>query len=189
MDTRTTTSPSSTPDRDPATGSRTLLHLWEMIEGIRFGMLAHRGDSGGLHAHPLTTLNRARDADRDAEALFFFIPKDGEIYQRLQRDPQVVVTYADPSKDRYVSVSGRATWIEDLERKKDLWSAATQAWFPQGPQDPNVALLAVQIEDAEYWDVQESKMVQLWKMARAVLKGEPPQDMGEHAKPPVGRPV
>lgn len=189
MDTRTTPSPSSTPDRDPATGSRTLLHLWEMIEGIRFGMLAHRGDSGGLHAHPLTTLNRARDADRDAQALFFFIPKDGEIYQRLQRDPQVVVAYADPSKDAYVSVSGRATWIEDLERKKDLWSAATQAWFPQGPQDPNVALLAVQIEDAEYWDVQESKMVQLWKMARAVLKGEPPQDMGEHAKPPVGRPV
>lgn len=186
MDTRTTPS-SDTADRDPATGSPTLQRLWEMIEGIRFGMLAHRGDDGTLHAHPLTTVNRSRDADRDAEALFFFVPKQGELYRRLQRDPQTVVTYADPSKDCYVSVSGRATWVDELPRKQALWSAATQAWFPNGPEDPNVALLAVQIDDAEYWDVQESTMVQLWKMARAVLQGEPPRDLGEHAKPPVGR--
>ena len=34
---------------------------------------------------------------------------------------------------------------------------------------------------AEYWDVDDSKMVQLFKMAKAAVTGKTP-DLGEHKK-------
>jgi hypothetical protein len=38
------------------------------------------------------------------------------------------------------------------------------------------------VVEAEYWDVDDSKMVQLYKMAKAALTGEPPKNLGEHKK-------
>lgn len=151
--------------------------LWKLIKDIRFGMLTHRTATGMLHAHPLTTQNRS--VDENAE-LYFFIPKSGELYERLLTDGEVNVSYADPGKDSYVSISGQVRFVDDLDQKEALWNAAAQAWFPGGHTDPDLALLAVRIRHAEYWDVRESKMVQLLKMAKAAITREPPQRMGEH---------
>lgn len=151
--------------------------LWKLIKDIRFGMLTHSTATGMLHAHPLTTLNRSVDAQAD---LFFFIPKAGELYERLLTDGEVNVSYADPGHDSYVSLSGQARFVDDLAQKEALWSPAAQAWFPGGHTDPELALLAVRIRHAEYWDVDESKMVQLFKMAKAAVTGQPPRELGEH---------
>jgi hypothetical protein len=40
----------------------------------------------------------------------------------------------------------------------------------------------VQIVHANFWDVKESKLVQLYEMAKAVVTGKPPTDMGEHGE-------
>jgi general stress protein 26 len=92
----------------------------------------------------------------------------------------VNVAYADPGKDSYVSVSGRADVADDPARKEQLWSKFAQAWFPAGPQDPDLALLRIRIEQADYWDVKESKPTQLFKMAKAAMTGHPPTGLGEH---------
>ncbi|MDR6213600.1 pyridoxamine 5'-phosphate oxidase family protein [Paracidovorax wautersii] len=157
--------------------------LWKLIKDIRFGMLTHRAASGMLHAHPLTTQNKSID---EQSQLFFFIPRNGELYERLHRDSQVNVTYSDPGKDSYVSLSGTAGFIEDQAKKEALWSPMAKAWFPEGVTDPNLVLLAIHIDHAEYWDVDDSKMVQLFKMAKAAITGEPPRDLGEHKKLSVG---
>jgi len=151
--------------------------LFERIKDIRFGMLTHRGDNGILHAHPLTTLNK--EIEQQGQ-LYFFIPRGQELHQRLQADSQTNVSYANPEEDCYVSISGNATFIEDKKRKEELWTPMAKAWFPEGPEDPNLVLLAVQIRHAEYWDVKESKMTQLFKMATAALTGERPKGLGEH---------
>lgn len=151
--------------------------LWKLIKDIRFGMLTHRTATGTLHAHPLTTQNRSLDEQAE---LYFFIPKSGELYERLLTDGEVNVSYADPGEDSYVSLSGQARFVDDVVMKETLWSTAAQAWFPGGYADPDLALLAVRIRHAEYWDVDDSKMVQLFKMAKAAVTGEPPQHLGEH---------
>ncbi len=160
------------PDNTPAHET-----FWKLIKDIRFGMLTHRTANGMLHAHPLTTQNRS--IDEQAE-LYFFIPKSGELYERLLTDGEVNVSYADPGEDSYVSLSGQARFVDDIVQKERLWSPAAQAWFPGGHTDPEVALLAVRIRHAEYWDVDDSKMVQLFKMAKAAVTGEPPRQLGEH---------
>jgi general stress protein 26 len=151
--------------------------LWELIKGIRFGMLTHRHANGMLHAHPLTTQNQSLD---EGAHLYFFISRKSELAQRLQQDGNVNVSYADPGDDSYVSLSGQAQIAEDQDKKEELWSPLARAWFPTGVHDPDLALLEVRIHHAEYWDVKESKMVQLVKMARAAITGELPRKLGEH---------
>ena len=154
-------------------------HLWKMIKGIRFGMFTTRHGNGHLHSRPMTTQNKAIEAD---ESLWFFMSKKGDPVDDLKSEPMVNVAYADPGSDTYVSVSGTAAMIEDAEKKKQLWNKMNEAWFPGGPTDPDVALVQVQIAHANYWDVKESKIVQLFEMAKAVVTGKPPAGMGEHGE-------
>jgi general stress protein 26 len=153
--------------------------LWKMIKDIRFAMFTTRHGNGHLHARPMTTQNKAVDHD---DSLWFFMSRRGDPVDDLSSDPTVNVVYADPSSDTYVSVSGTATVREDAAKKQQLWNKAAQAWFPGGPADPDLALVQVQIIHANYWDVKESKIVQLFAMAKAVVTGKPPSDLGEHAE-------
>lgn len=162
-----------------ATNNNDHAKLWELIKDTRFGMFTHRHHDGLLNSHPLTTQNKSMD---EGGTLYFFVPKDGEIARHLQDDNVVNVAYANTDADSYVSVAGRATLVEDQAKKEALFSPMAKAWFPGGATDPNLGLLTVQIVNAEYWDVEESKMVQLLKMAKAAITGEPPKTLGEHKK-------
>lgn len=158
--------------------------LWDKIKGIRFGMLTHRHAHepaerlGLLHSHPLTTQNKSLD---EGQVLYFFISQRSEMALSLQNDPFVNVSYADPQGESYVSIAGMARVSRDPARVEQLWSPAAKVWFPEGPADSDLMLLEVQIEQAEYWDVKESKMSQLFKKAKANLMGDRP-DIGEHKK-------
>ena len=153
--------------------------LWELIKDTRFGMLTHRHSDGQLHSQPLTTQNKKVD---EQSTLYFFVPKSGDIARHVASDPSVNVAYANTDDDSYVSVTGSASLLEDQAKKEELFNPMAKAWFPGGATDPNLALLAVRILDAEYWDVDDSKMVQLFKMAKAALTGETPKNLGEHKK-------
>ena len=150
--------------------------LWDMIKDMKFGMFTHRHASGRLHSMPLTTQNRSLD---EASTLYFFISRKSEMARHIDEDMHVNVTYTDPSKDRYVSLSGEALIVEDQPKKNELFSTMAKAWFPGGATDPDLALLKVNISHAEYWDVKESKMTQVAKMVTAAISGTPPS-MGEH---------
>lgn len=63
-----------------------------------------------------------------------------------------------------------------------MWTPAAQAWFPGGPTGPARSLVAVLIGEAEDWDVTVNRAVQLFRMAKANLTGEPLTDMGEHCR-------
>ena len=153
--------------------------LWKMVKGIKFAMFTTRHGNGHLHARPMTTQNKDLESD---ESLWFFMSKKNGPVADIAADPTVAVLYADPSSDTYVSVSGTAAVLEDAAKKEQLWSKMSEAWFPGGPRDPDLALVQVQIIHANFWDVKESKIVQLYEMAKAVVTGKPPTELGEHGE-------
>ena len=151
--------------------------LWGLIKGIKFGMVTHRHANGMLHSQPMTTQNKSMDEDAN---LYFFVSRTSDVAKQIQQDPHVNVVYTSPGDDRYVSVSGEALIVEDTGKKETLWSPMAKAWFPGGPADPDLALMQVRISHAEYWDVKESKMIQIVKMVTAAITGTPPSNTGEH---------
>ena len=150
--------------------------LSELIKDIKFGMFTTHKPQGHLHSRPMTTQNKAIDAD---DSLWFFMSRSGAPVSEFQGDDQVNVSYANPSSDTYVSVSGVARVVDDMAKKKALWTKQADAWFKGGVDDPDLALVQVRIAHADYWDVKESKLVQLYKMAEAAVTGKAPQ-LGEH---------
>jgi general stress protein 26 len=151
--------------------------LWDLIKDIRFAMFTTRHpNSGDLHARPMTTQNGRLDED---DRLWFFMSRRGDSFADLEVEPSVNVCYAAPDRDSYVSVTGTASVSEDIGKARALWSKANEAWFPHGVDDPDVALIEVRIDHAHYWNVQENRLTQFFKMAKAAVTGKAVADTAD----------
>ena len=149
--------------------------VWQRIKDIRFAMLTTRDADGSLTARPMTMPQKQFDG-----TLWFFTSQSSPPATAIAAEPDVGLQYVDSSNDVYVSLSGEATLEHDRVRMKALWSPMMKAYFPDGLEDPQLVLIRVDVYKAEYWDIKESKPVQLFKMAKAIAKGERPTDLGEH---------
>jgi len=141
--------------------------LRKLIRDSRVAMLTTVGSDGSLRSRPMAT----PDGGFDGELWFitrFHSPKSEEV----QENQRVNVTYASRKNDRYVSVSGTATLVRDPEKLKELWRGAMKRWFPEGKKDPDLALLKVTVDRAEYWDANENRMVDLPRASAPVKEKE-----------------
>jgi general stress protein 26 len=138
------------------TASNEFQHLADLIRGMKTAMLTTASAEGSLRSRPMATLGGEFDG-----TLWFFTRADAPKVGEVQHDEQVNVSYADADGQRFVSVSGRASLVLDPKKANELWDPIHAAWFPRGVEDPQVALLRVNAEKAEYWDAKSSGMVPL----------------------------
>ena len=75
---------------------------------------------------------------------------------------------------------GHGSISQDHAAIRDHWTPAARAWFPEGRGRSLIALITVEIEDAEYWDAPSGKMVVLYAYAKALATGRKPGIVGEH---------
>lgn len=155
--------------------------LAKMIRGIKFAMLTTVDTDGSLRSRPMATQRAPFDG-----RLWFFTRASSHKVDEIREDAHVNVSYADPDKQNYVSVSGTCRLVRDGAKMKELWSPAYRMWFPDGLKDPDVALLRVDVTQAEYWDSPSSAMVHLYGMVKAVVTGRPAEP-GENRKVRLGR--
>jgi general stress protein 26 len=80
-----------------------------------------------------------------------------------------------------VSLTGAAVVVDDLARKRELWSSVVEAWFPDGPEDHDVVLIRVAATSAEYWDSPGGRVASLISFAKAKVTGQP-YDGGENER-------
>lgn len=153
--------------------------LWALMKPTQFAMLTTE-DDGHLRARPMA----ASQKDFDGTLWFFTRASSGKV-EEVREDQQVGVTYADPSAQNYVSLSGRASIVRDKAAIDAHWSEILTTWFPEGKDGPDVALLKVEVEQAEYWDAPNSKMVHAYGYLKAKLTGTPPA-AGTNEKITVG---
>jgi general stress protein 26 len=143
--------------------------VWEMIKDIRVAQMVTRDEAGHLRARPMVA-----QQDHFEGALWFFTWADSEKVREIQAQPEVALSYSDPKAQNYVSVSGRARLVRDHARMEEFWAEPLRTWFPKGPDDPNMALICVELESAEYWDSPASTVVYAYGYAKARLTGKAP---------------
>lgn len=139
-----------------------------MVDDARFAMMATYDAAGNAHSRPMAAVRN------DGDTLWFFARSDSRKVSELGRDPRVLLDYSDEGKQNYVSLVGRARLSQDTARAKALWSEPLRTWFPNGPEDPHITLIEVEVESAEYWDSPSSLMVHAYGYVKARLTGEPP---------------
>jgi general stress protein 26 len=125
-----------------------LARLAALVRHMRIGMLTTLEADGSLRSRPLETV------EFDPEGrLWFFTQAHSPKSERAQAgDHQVSLSYADPRDEDFASISGTARVVRDMDRMRALWNSGLERWFVRGLDDPDLALLEVRIDKAEYWD-------------------------------------
>lgn len=149
--------------------------LRDLIQDVDTAMLTTI-DSGVLRSRPMDTQQVEFDGD-----LWFMTSSENHHVDEIMKDNRVNVSYASPGDNTYVSVSGRAEFSTDRDKIAELWNPEHKAWFPEGQDDPNLILLKIVVEQAEYWDVTSSVFTQIAGFLKAVATGEAAEG-GENEK-------
>ena len=138
--------------------------LVELLQGMPIAMFTTFGD-GGPRSVPMAR----QEVEPDAE-MWFITARDTAHVADLESHPEVVLTFS--GRDAWVSVHGRATLVDDRDKLEELWNTFAEAWLPGGPEDPNAALIRVDVERGEYWDTPGGKVASLLSFAKTKLTGE-----------------
>jgi general stress protein 26 len=159
------------------THSDSLEKLREMIKDIDFCMLTTIDEEGDPHSRPMSSNG---DIDRDGN-LWFFTNASSHKVNEIAGSPKVNVSFADPENQRYVSVTGAAQLVRDRDKIDELWRPEFKMWFPEGKEDPQVALLRVALEKGEYWDSPSSTIGYALRFVSSLVTGKQPE-FGENKK-------
>jgi general stress protein 26 len=144
--------------------------LYELIKDVKIAMMTTVDTDGTLHSRPMYN----QDADEHGD-LWFFTKINSPKTTELSRDNEVNLGYCDPSKQHYVSVSGKAEIVRDRAKIEEKWSEGLRTWFPGGKDDPTIALIRVHPARGEYWDSPSSTVLHLYGYAKAALTGQSPK--------------
>ena len=116
--------------------------------------------------------------------VWFFTHVDSGKVQETQSDTHVNVV-CQKDRDIYLSLSGLAVIHRDRAIIDELWKEPYKVWFPNGKDDPEIALMAVEPMDGEYWDQEGFKKIKyLFEAAKAYATGTTPHvdEEEQHAK-------
>ena len=116
----------------------------DIINDSRIGMLTTINEDGALVSRPLAV----QDVQEDGDMWFFTSAGSSQVAQ-VQANPAVNVAFGKNTE--WVSVAGTAEVVTDRRKIHELWNQAVEAWFPDGPDAPEVVLLHVDSDSAEYW--------------------------------------
>ena len=157
--------------------SEVIEKLHNMIKEIDFGMLTTVDFDGSLRSRPMS-VNKEVDVDG---TLWFFTYGNSHKVLEAQQNPQVNVSFSDIKKQNYVSVSGIASLVRDRNKMEELWKPELKAWFPNGLDTGDIALLKVRPIKAEYWDSPASILSHALAMAKNLM-GKPQSEIAENKK-------
>jgi general stress protein 26 len=160
---------------DMAATSKTARHIASLLEKIDIAMMTTVGPDGFLVSRPLST----QDARFDGKRVWFFTEADSPKMGEIRRNPKVNLAYASKDRNTYLSVAGTAKVNNDRRRINALWSDAMKAFFPEGKDDPNLALLEVEVRTVEYWDGPGTFVGKLVGFVKARVTGKE-EAMGEN---------
>jgi general stress protein 26 len=138
----------------------------ELVKGIHIAMMMTVAKDGTISSRPMGVQNRPFDG-----TLWFLTRESSEKVDEIEQDQHVTLSFAEPSDSKYLVLKGRASVSQDRGKVKELWSPMYKAWFPNGEDDPEIAVLRVDITGADYWEASSSKVVMMAKYAAAAMTG------------------
>lgn len=155
------------------TNADAIIKLRDLIGDQRTVMLSSIAPTGEIHGRPITLCEVADDG-----RLWFLVSNEADWVDGMQPASKVNVAVANDDNQTWVSIAGNGSVHDDKARVDRLWNPAAEIFFPGGKEDPNLRLLAVDPQTAEYWDAPSGRLQQLAMMALGAVRSERP-DMGD----------
>lgn len=129
----------------------------DMMRDMDFCMLTTHADNGQLRSRPMSN-NGEVEFDGD---VWFFSGADTRKVADIETEARVELSYADTQTFRFVSMSGTATIVRDVDKKRELWIDDLARWFKDGPESENVVLIKVTPTVVAYWQGEDQGEIAL----------------------------
>ena len=147
--------------------------VWAIMKKMGFCMLI-TGEEKDISSRPMSSIVRKGNND-----IVMLSEKQSGKDSQIHYNPHVLLNFSDGSNE-FVSLKGVAEISENRGLIKELWNPDAQAYFPKGPDDPNMVAITASPREAEYW-ITNSGLISSVKMAFAIATGQQP-DLGENKK-------
>lgn len=138
-----------------------------LIDEQKIVMMASQLDKTPFSVCPMTLQQMDEKGD-----LWFFTSKESGLFKDIEHDNRVQIIYSDEKKQKYLSIFGNATHVIAEQKKDELWNSNLLNWF-EGKDDPNLALLSVNMQNSYYWDNENNELVSFFKMADIAVSTDP----------------
>lgn len=138
----------------------------ELAKGIHICMMTTVSPDGSMASRPMAV----QDVPFDG-TLWFLTRDSSEKVGQIVEDQHVSLTFAEPSDSKYISLKGKASVSKDKAKIHELWNNMYKAWFPGGEDDPQIAVVRVDVSEGDYWEASSSKLVMGVKYLAASLTG------------------
>jgi general stress protein 26 len=137
-----------------------------LVKDIRIAMLSTVDHDGSISSRPMATQNEPFNG-----TLWFLTRGSSDKVHEIATDRHVTLNYASPSDSKYIALKGKASVTNDRGKIKQLWNPMYKAWFPKGEEDPDIAVLKVEITEGDYWEANSSKLIMGFKYLAAAVTG------------------
>jgi general stress protein 26 len=147
-------------------GEEGLNKIAELLKGIHIAMMHTVARDGSINSRPMAVQDKTFDGK-----LWFLTRVSSEKVDEIQQDQHITLTFTDTSDAKYLTLKGRASVNQDRAKINQLWNPMYKAWFPNGESDPEIAVLRVDVTEAEYWQASSNKLVRSAKYLAAAVTG------------------
>lgn len=151
-------------------GSEALEKLKSLAESKTCFLVTYSGEFSA-EARPMTVMG----VD-DVGALWFFCPESSDTAKQTKAQSKVDVLVADSGSYDYLVLKGKGTVGRDTTAIEKYWSPLAGAYFEKGKEDPELATVKVEPEEAHYWESKNGKIVSLAKILFAAATGTAPDE-------------
>src|SRR5437868_1899485 len=107
----------------------------ELLNDFGTAVLITHGQETHFHTRPMVVAHIEENCD-----LWFITGADSAKAREIEADSRAQVV-CQKGWTSCVSISGHATVVRDRAKIQELWKASYKVWFPQGIDDPNIALI------------------------------------------------
>lgn len=142
-----------------------------ILKSAHTAIVTTRSHGDALHSRPLGLVQ-----DEFTNTLWFFTQDPSPKTTDVAHHPEVNVSVSDGKG--HLSLSGKASVDRDRARIDEFWNPWAEAWFEGGKDDPTVALLRVDVDTVEVWDMDKPAIAKGFELVTGLLTRTPP-DVGD----------
>lgn len=140
--------------------------LSRLLEPLTLAMLTSVDVDGALVSRPMAPL----ELDADGSLWFFTDKRSAKIDQLSS----VNLSFVDPARGVYLSLSGHAQMFGNHERTEPHWAIYTRPWSREEPDSPHMGLMKFVPAIGDCWDAAQNRMVRFLAVTAEMIDGESP---------------
>ena len=143
--------------------------FWEALDDSPFVMLGLQGVDDAF-TRPMT-------AQVDDKAIYFFANRTEDLVTGMQKSHRAIATYASKGHGLFASIHGTLEISNDRAVIDRLWNPIIAAWFKEGKDDPELALIRFDASSADIWEADTGATLKA--VAIKLFGGDPGREQSE----------